>query len=107
MSTDRAPGQARQREGPNRPRTPGGQSTLPGWMLDPPPPRRTLGLRIRERAAGALPGAGWLRRRWWAWQRRERLHQRYPNTVKVAAMILAWVVALLLVMFVYALFDMD
>lgn len=72
-------------------------------MLDPPPARRTLGARIADGVA-ALPGAGWLRRRWWAWQRRQRLSERFPNTVKIAAMVVSWAVIMILVLFAYALY---
>ncbi|MEV4710058.1 hypothetical protein [Micromonospora sp. NPDC049374] len=85
-------------------RTPDQPSALPDWMLDPPPPRRTLGVRIAEGVA-ALPGAGTVRRRWWAWQGRRRLRDRYPNTVKVIAMLVSFVVSLALVLFIYALYS--
>ncbi len=104
MSRDGTTGGDRQRSAdPIHLRTPARSSTLPEWMLDPPPPRRTLGVRLKEGIA-ALPGAERLRRRWWAWQRRERLYQRHPNTVKIVAMVLSWTVVLLLVLAVYALY---
>ncbi|PZG07975.1 hypothetical protein C1I95_30420, partial [Micromonospora craterilacus] len=77
--------------------------TLPDWMRDPPPARRTLGTRLADGMA-ALPGAGWLRRRWWAWQRRQRLYQRFPNTVKIGAMLVSFVVILVMVMLAYGLY---
>lgn len=104
MSMDRTTGGDRQDSAdPIRLRTPTRSTTLPDWMLDPPPPRRTLGVRFKERVA-ALPGAARLRRRWWAWQRRERLYQRHPNTVKIVAMVVSWTVILLLVLSVHALY---
>ncbi|MBL6274799.1 hypothetical protein JMF97_01320 [Micromonospora fiedleri] len=84
-------------------RTPRQASTLPAWMLDPPPPRRTLGVRVGQ-AFAALPGADRLRRRWWAWQDRDRLYQRYPTAFKLVAMVVSWVVVMALVLLVYALY---
>ncbi|MGC5029607.1 hypothetical protein [Micromonospora sp. DT229] len=84
-------------------RTPRPASTLPAWMLDPPPPRRTLGVRVAQ-AFAALPGAGRLRRRWWAWQDRDRLYQRYPTTFKLVAMVVSWIVVMALVSLLYALY---
>jgi hypothetical protein len=102
MTTD--DGAAVRRGDPVRLRTPDRPPALPDWMIDPPPPRRTLGVRLADGVAG-LPGVGAIRRRWWAWQRRERLHQRYPNTVKILAMLIAFVVSLALVLFCYALYS--
>ncbi|MEU6022063.1 hypothetical protein ACGFIK_01240 [Micromonospora sp. NPDC048871] len=84
-------------------RTPRPASTLPAWMLDPPPPRRTLGVRVAQ-AFAALPGVGRLRRRWWAWQDRDRLYQRYPTTFKMVAMVVSWIVVMALVSLLYALY---
>ncbi|MBX7268416.1 hypothetical protein KIF24_21955 [Micromonospora sp. Llam7] len=95
----------RQPEEQVHPRTPDRPTALPSWMLDPPPPRRTLGVRLAE-AVAALPGAGWVRRRWWAWQRRQRLSQRYPNTVKILAVIVSFVVILILVLSAHALYGL-
>ncbi|MGN9809645.1 hypothetical protein ACTMSW_09830 [Micromonospora sp. BQ11] len=92
-------------DGPRWQRTPQQPSALPGWMLDPPPPRRTLGVRVAE-TVEALPGARRLRERWWAWQQRRKLYQRYPNTVKVVAFFLCWAIALFLVLAVYGLSQM-
>ncbi|MDG4792473.1 hypothetical protein [Micromonospora sp. WMMD1082] len=103
MTTDGGSARARRSEEPVRLRTPEHPTTLPDWMRDPPPARRTLGTRLTESVA-ALPGAGAVRRRWWAWQGRERLHQRYPNTVKIVAMAVSFVVSLALVLFAYALY---
>jgi hypothetical protein len=86
-------------------RAPQQPSTLPEWMLNPPPPRRTVGDRLAG-AVNALPGAARLRRRWWAWQGRQRLHQRYPNAVKVSAFFLSFAAALALVLAANALFGM-
>ncbi|MEW2380767.1 hypothetical protein AB0873_01530 [Micromonospora sp. NPDC047707] len=86
-------------------RTPQQPSSLPEWMLNPPPPRRTVGDRLAG-AALALPGAAVLRRQWWAWQGRRRLHERYPNAVKVAAFFLCFAAALALVLAANALFGM-
>ncbi|WP_018253618.1 hypothetical protein [Salinispora mooreana] len=76
--------------------------SLPAWMLDPPPPRRTAGDRIVE-VLLTLPGAAALRRRWQVWQGRRRLYQRFPNTMKVAGFIVSFAVTLGLVMAVYVL----
>ncbi|RIV40945.1 hypothetical protein D2L64_03985 [Micromonospora radicis] len=84
-------------------RTPRAPSTLPEWMLNPPPPRRTVGVRIGQ-AVRALPGAERLRRRWHRWQLRERLYQRYPNAVKILAMVISWFVIMILVSIAYALY---
>ena len=86
-------------------RTPQQPSALPDWMRDPPPPRRTLGVRFAE-TVEALPGARRLRERWWARQQRQKLYQRYPNAVKVVAFFLCWAVALALVLAAYALSGM-
>lgn len=75
---------------------------LPAWMLDPPPARRTAGGRVAA-ALLALPGAAAVRRRWWTWQDRSRLHQRFPNAVKVTGAVVTFTVALGLVLAVYAL----
>ena len=88
---------------PLRLRTPRRASTLPEWMLNPPPPRRTLGDRVATVFA-ALPGASRLRRRWWAWQERDRLYQRYPNAFKLVAMVVSWAVVMVLVLLVYGLY---
>ncbi|RKN49263.1 hypothetical protein [Micromonospora endolithica] len=86
-------------------RAPQQPSVLPDWMRDPPPPRRTLGDRIAG-AVGSLPGARRLRERRWAREQRQKLYQRYPNTVKVVAFFLCWAVALLLVLTVYGLMQL-
>ncbi len=104
MTTNGQSAGARRPAEPVRLRTPDRPPTLPDWMLDPPPPRRTLGVRVAD-AMAALPGAGWLRRRWWAWQRRQRLYQRFPNTVKILAMLVSFVVILVMVMFAYGLYS--
>ncbi|MDM4723107.1 hypothetical protein QTQ03_27185 [Micromonospora sp. WMMA1363] len=93
------------RPSPPKLRTPRQPSTLPDWMLDPPPPRRTVGDRTAT-AVLTLPGVAALRRGWWSWQGRRRLHQRYPNTVKVVASVLSFLVALALVLAANALFGM-
>ncbi|MFF0719592.1 hypothetical protein [Micromonospora sp. NPDC003816] len=100
-------GTVRKRD-PERPvslRTPDQPSMLPDWMRDPPPPRRTLGARVGDRLA-ALPGARWLRGRWWAWQRRQRLYQRFPVTTKIVMMVVAWTLALILVLAAYGIFSL-
>ncbi|MEV6690716.1 hypothetical protein AB0M35_04480 [Micromonospora sp. NPDC051196] len=102
MTTDGTPTDRPVTDAPVRLRTPRQSTTLPDWMLDPPPPRRTLGARVAG-AFAALPGASRLRRRWWAWQDRDRLYQRYPNTFKVVAMVVSWAVGTALVLLVYAL----
>ncbi|WP_018219017.1 hypothetical protein [Salinispora vitiensis] len=76
--------------------------SLPAWMLDPPPARRTAGDRIAT-ALLALPGATALRRRWQVWQARRRLYQRFPNTMKVVGFVVSFAVTLALVMAVYVL----
>ncbi|MEV2240521.1 hypothetical protein [Micromonospora sp. NPDC049891] len=104
MATDRGPDRTRRPGDPVRLRTPDQPTVLPDWMLDPPPPRRTLGVRIAEGVA-ALPGAGAVRRRWWSWQGRQRLRDRYPNTVKVIAMLVSFVASLALVLLIYGLYS--
>ncbi|GIJ20196.1 hypothetical protein [Micromonospora lutea] len=103
MATDRVPDRTPRPDDPVRLRTPGQPSALPDWMLNPPPARRTLGVRIGEGVA-ALPGVGALRRRWWAWQGRQRLRERYPNTIKVIAMLFSFAASLALVVLIYALY---
>lgn len=76
--------------------------SLPAWMLDPPPPRRTTGDRIVA-VLLALPGAAALRRRWQVWQGRHRLYQRFPNMMKVAGFVVCFAVTLGLVLATYAL----
>ncbi len=87
-------------------RTPRPAATLPDWMLDPPSPRRTVGDRVAG-VAWSLPGAMALRRRWWAWQGRQRLHQRFPNAVKTVSFFLCFLLALGLVLAANALFGMS
>lgn len=103
MTTDRGPDRTRRPDEGVRLRTPDQPSALPDWMLNPPPARRTLGVRFAEGLA-ALPGAAAVRRRWWAWQGRRRLRERYPNTVKIVAMLAAFVASLALVLVIYALY---
>ncbi|WP_080640911.1 hypothetical protein [Salinispora oceanensis] len=76
--------------------------SLPAWMLDPPPARRTAGDRIAT-ALLALPGATALRRRWQVRQDRHRLYQRFPNMMKVAGFAVCFAVTLGLVLATYAL----
>ncbi|TCB96218.1 hypothetical protein E0H26_16515 [Micromonospora zingiberis] len=104
MTSDGTPAGRPTSEEPPRLRTPRQPTTLPDWMLDPPPPRRTLGVRVAE-AVAALPGAARVRRRWWAWQDRDRLYQRYPNSFKFVAIVVSWVVVMVLVMLIYALYS--
>ncbi|MFV2100322.1 hypothetical protein [Micromonospora sp. LOL_024] len=105
MTTDGDTASKRQADERVRPRTPGQPSALPDWMRDPPPPGRTLGVRLAD-AVAALPGAGRIRRRWWIWQQRERLAERYPNAVKIMAVVLSFVVILLLVLSAHALYGL-
>lgn len=83
----------------------GQRSTLPDWMLNPPPPRITLGQRVGA-ALLRLPGAPRLRRSWWAWQERQRLHERYPNSFKIIAFFASWGLAIVLFLAAYALFSL-
>lgn len=76
--------------------------SLPAWMLDPPPSRRTAGDRIAT-ALLALPGATALHRRWQVRQDRQRLYQRFPNTMKVVGFVVCFAVTLGLVLAIYAL----
>ena len=83
---------------------------------DRPSPARRLGslrlrhpLHRRSRDLVARQGSGQrcadrLRRRWWAWQDRDRLYQRYPTAFKLVAMVVSWVVVMALVLLVYALY---
>jgi hypothetical protein len=48
--------------------------------------------------------AGWLQGRWWAWQGRKRLYQRYPIGFKMVAFFASWIAALALLMAVYWLY---
>nr|MDT0657117.1 hypothetical protein [Micromonospora sp. DSM 115978] len=79
------------------------QSVLPDWMRDPPPPRLTVGRRIGM-ALARLPGAATVRRRWWAWQERRRLYERFPVSFKIVAFFASWLLALGMVLALYLLF---
>ncbi|WDZ87518.1 hypothetical protein [Micromonospora cathayae] len=79
--------------------------TLPDWMLNPPPPRVTLGDRITATML-RVPGAVALRQRWWVWRDRQRLHERFPRSFKIVAFFLSWGLALFLLLTVYALFSL-
>jgi hypothetical protein len=80
---------------PTRP-APDRSSALPEWMRNPQPAGLDLGPRT-----GA---AGWLQRRWWVWQERKRLDQRYPISFKVIAFFASWFLALALLLGAYALY---
>lgn len=73
---------------------------LPDWMRAPAPPRLTLGDRV-TRALARLPGGRATQRRWWAWQDRSRLYERYPMSFKIAAFFLSWTLATVLVLAAY------
>jgi hypothetical protein len=81
------------------------RATLPDWMRDPPPPRMTLGRRV-SMALDRRPAWRALRRRWWAWQERRRLYQRFPVGFKIVAFFASWLLALALVLGVYAVFSL-
>lgn len=76
---------------------------LPEWMRDPPPPRLTLGRRVSA-ALARRPAWVRLQHRWWNWQERQRLHERYPVGFKIVAFFVAWIVATALVLAMYAIF---
>jgi hypothetical protein len=81
------------------------QSALPEWMRNPPPARLTLGRRF----SGVLnrrPAWTALQRRWWAWQDRQRLYQRFPIAFKIVAFFVAWVIATVLVLAMYGIFSL-
>ncbi|NLU79980.1 hypothetical protein HCA58_16625 [Micromonospora sp. HNM0581] len=103
MTTEHGPDRTHQPDDPVCLQTSQQPSALPDWMLNPPPARRTFGVRIGERVT-TLPGAGVIRRRWWAWQRRQPLRERYPNTVKVIALFACFVVSLALMLAIYSLY---
>jgi len=48
-----------------------------------------------------------IQRRWWAWQERKRLDQRYPIGFKVVAFFASWIMALALLMMVFWLYGLD
>lgn len=77
------------RRAPHRP------SALPDWMRNPEP---------EDLDIAPIESAGWFRRRWWAWQERRRLDQRFPVTFKVVAFFASWILALALVLGFYALY---
>lgn len=81
------------------------RSALPEWMRNPPPPRPTLGGRVSAVLA-RQPAWTALQRRWWAWQERQRLHERYPVGFKIVAFFVAWLVATVLVLAAYGIFSL-
>lgn len=78
------------------------QSALPEWMRDPPPPRMTIGRRV-DAALERRPGFVALRSRWWAWQERRRLHDRFPISFKIVAFFASWLLATALVLAAFGL----
>lgn len=78
---------------------------LPDWMRDPPPPRLTIGRRIAI-ALARRPAWAALRRRWWAWQDRRRLYQRFPAAFKIIAFFVCWMLALALVLATYTVYTL-
>ena len=73
---------------------------LPDWMRNPPADRTTISDRLAR-----LPGGAAVRRRWWAWQDRRRLHERFPVAFKIVAFFLSWIFATILVVFAYGFFS--
>ncbi|WBB81863.1 hypothetical protein O7606_11160 [Micromonospora sp. WMMD882] len=102
MSTARGTTDTTRHGGPS-PGPPGGRPTLPEWMLNPPPPRPTLGDRTTATLL-RLPGAVAARHRWWVWRDRRRLHERFPRTFKIVAFFGSWAIALGLLLGAYGLF---
>jgi len=90
---------------PARP-APARSSALPDWMRNPQPPRETITGRALA-PLGRLQVARRIQRRWWAWQERKRLDQRYPIGFKVVAFFASWIMALALLMMVFWLYGLD
>lgn len=65
----------------------------------------TLGRRLSSTCA-RIPGANGMQRRWWAWQERRRLHERFPVGFKIVSFFLAWIVATVLLLTAYALLQL-
>ncbi|MFY1635122.1 hypothetical protein ACN27F_17920 [Solwaraspora sp. WMMB335] len=76
---------------------------LPDWMRNPEPAKVTMGRQVTA-AVLRLPGGPMVRRAWWRWQRRRRLHRRFPILVPLVAMPLAFIATMALLSFVYWLF---
>ncbi|MEU4568523.1 hypothetical protein [Micromonospora sp. NPDC023956] len=85
-----------------RPEPPAQPSLLPDWMRNPPPPRVTLGDRVTATLL-RVPGAPGIRRAWWTWRDRQRLHERFPNSFKIVAFFVSWTLALVLLLGAYGL----
>jgi hypothetical protein len=94
--TGDAPFSVRRRPLAPAPPAPHRSSALPDWMRNPEPAGPDFDPRM-----GA---AGWFQRRWWAWQERKRLDQRYPIAFKVVAFFASWAIALALLLGMYALY---
>ncbi|ROO52225.1 hypothetical protein EDC02_7139 [Micromonospora sp. Llam0] len=74
--------------------------TLPDWIRDPEPVRATWRQRATL-AALRLPGGPRVRRAWWRWQQRQRLHRRFPILTALIAVPLAFVAIMALLSLVY------
>lgn len=74
--------------------------TLPDWIRDPEPVRATWRRRAML-AALRLPGGRAVRRAWWRWQQRQRLHRRFPILTALVAVPLAFVAIMALLALVY------
>ena len=82
------------------------RSSLPEWMLNPPPPRLTLTQRLTAPVT-RTPRWKALQQRWWRWQDRTRLYDRYPTTFKITAFFVSWLLAMVLLSVAYTLFALS
>lgn len=85
---------------------PGSQpaTSIPDWVLDPPPPRLTLGARW-SRWVDRRPALRRLRTLWWRWRDRRRISDRFPVATKIVIWPIAWAVALTGFYLAYYLFE--
>ena len=82
------------------------RSSLPEWMLNPPPPRLTLTQRLTAPVT-RTPRWQALQHRWWRWQDRTRLYDRYPTAFKITAIFASWVLAMAMISVAYMLFALS
>jgi len=100
MSGDRSDAAGPRTDDVGQPRRGRQPVTLPDWIRDPEPVRVTWRRRAML-AALRLPGGRAVRRAWWRWQRRQRLHRRFPILTALIAVPLAFVAIMALVSLVY------
>jgi hypothetical protein len=77
---------------------------IPEWVLDPPPPRLTVGRRW-SRWVDRRPWLRAVRRGWWRWRDRRKLSDRFPIAVKIIVWPIAWAIALAGFYIAYYLFE--